>query len=234
MLYHRHSVAMLCGALVLCAGLTSNSVYANEANKSDFARFNVRPFFAFGLGLKDHTVGQAVNTTTNEVTSVKLSAGGGYGGGLGLRFGVTPKFAIDTVFGTQVTTESPEVSDASAEFDRQYLLVTALAQKPVRGNYRFYGGFGVGSYRGGKMDVSGFSDVEVDYEDALGYHVLIGWESIPVNRFYGGLAIKFYSVDYDAEKMMFAGIPVADISVDGKSISSLDGSGVDMSLYFAF
>ena len=231
------------GCCAFFAALAIFTVSSSSQANEGFDTFSISPYFAFGYGAERRIIGDTTNPANYETSTVKLSAGGGYGGGLALRLGIMDRLAIETVFGTQVTKEDPKVSGASGEFERDFGRLSLLTQFPVGFDSRVITGVGVGSYRGGALNVhhggalnvDGFVDIEADYQDALGQHLVIAWETEGRYFYSGGIKLTLYAVEYDADQIRYQGTVVNDIiGPEGKSLRQVDGSGADIAIYFSF
>ena len=83
------------------------------------------------------------------------------------------------------------------------------------------------------MNVTGFGDVDVEYQNSLGYHLRIGWEKKTGSKNSFAIELKASKATFTANSMKLNGSNVADITApDGTSLRELKGDGVGFRILF--
>jgi len=180
-----------------------------------------------GFGLDSVKVGQ-----TSKGDDVKISGGGGLGGGATLGYGLSKSFDIDATFGAQVSGLTPAVDNATGTFGRTFLLATLKYKIPVRENLQWKFGVGVGYYMGAKLDIDidqgilNGGHTVVDYKDTTGFHVTGELEIALQRNLVLAVGLKYYKVDYKADTATFNGIsqPVSS------EFKDFNGDGLDVTV----
>jgi hypothetical protein len=197
----------------------------NTANK---LRLQLEGYLGFGLD--SVKVGE-----TSKGDDVKISGGGGFGGGATLGYGLSRSFDIDATFGAQVSGLMPAVENATGTFGRTFLLATVKYKIPYRENLQWKFGVGVGYYMGGKLDididqgiVNGGHTI-VDYKNATGFHATGELEVALQRNLVLAMGLKYYHVPYTADKATFNGIsqPVSSLKSEFKDFN---GDGLDITI----
>ena len=197
----------------------------NTANK---LRLQLEGYLGFGLD--SVKVGE-----TSKGDDVKISAGGGFGGGATLGYGLSRSFDIDGTFGAQVSGLMPAVDNATGTFGRTFLLATVKYKIPIRENLQWKFGVGAGYYMGGKLDIdidqgilNGGHSV-VDYKNTTGFHATGELEIALQRNLLLAVGLKYYKVDYKAETATFNGIsvPVSSLTSEYRDFK---GDGVDITV----
>jgi hypothetical protein len=183
-----------------------------------------------GFGLDSTTVGK-----TSGGDDVKISGGGGFGGGATLGYGLSRSFDIDATIGAQVSTLTPAVDNATGTFGRTFLLATLKYKIPIRENLQWKFGVGAGYYMGGKMDIDidpgvlGAGHYIVDYQNATGIHATGELEVALQRNLMLAMGLKYYHVTYKADTATRNGVPWSAPS----EFQTLTGDGVDVTVGFA-
>lgn len=200
----------------------------NTANK---LRLQLEGYW--GVGLDSITVGK-----TSSGDDVKISAGGGFGGGATIGYGLSRRFDIDGTLGFQVSGLYPYVENADGYFGRTFLLATVKYKIPFRENLQWKFGVGAGYYMGGKLDIeidqgilSGGHRI-VEYKNTTGFHATGELEIALQRNLVLDVGLKYYSVNYKADTATFNGVsvPVSSLNSDYRD---LNGDGVDVTVGFA-
>jgi hypothetical protein len=183
-----------------------------------------------GVGLDSNKVG-----TTTGGEDVKISGGGGFGGGATLGYGLSRSVDIDGTLGFQVSGLYPAVENATGTFGRTFLLATVKYKIPLRENLQWKFGVGVGYYMGGKLDI----DIDqgilngghrvVDYKNTTGFHATGELDIALQRNLMLAVGLKYYKVDYKADTTTFNGIsqPVSSLPSEYRD---LKGDGVDITV----
>lgn len=226
-------------ALIAFSLVTVNTALAQtdeaEVSKQFTSLIEIRPYLLFGVGVSNLVVGEAKNQSTGEVKKVKLSPGGGLGYGSDIRINFNPDIALEFGAALHRASESPAVDDASAEFTYTRLKLGAVYKTILESQNQMYFGFGGLQHLSPKLKVSGFADANIEYEDANGFKVYIG-----LDLFVGKLPytlsgeIRYTSVQYTATTLKSNGKVVDDILASGKSLKTIDGSGIEMQVSIVF
>jgi hypothetical protein len=180
-----------------------------------------------GFGLDSIKVG-----VTSGGDDVKISGGGGFGGGATLGYGLSRSVDIDCTLGAQVSGLTPAVENATGTFSRTFLLATVKYKIPIRENLQWKFGVGAGYYMGGKLDIEvdppvpGAGHLIVDYQNATGIHATGELEVALQRNLMLAVGLKYYKVEYKADKATFDGAPVSVRS----DIRTLTGDGVDITV----
>ncbi|NTW65639.1 MAG: hypothetical protein HGB21_04890 [Nitrospirae bacterium] len=197
----------------------------NTANK---LRLQLEGFF--GYGFDSNKVG-----TTTEGNDVKISAGGGFGYGATIGYGLSRSVDIDGTLGFQVSGLYPYVKNADGYFARSLLLATVKYKIPFRENLQWKVGVGAGYYMGGKMDIEidpgvpGAGHYIYDYQNATGIHATGELEIALQRNLMLAVGLKYYMVEYKVEKATQNGVPVTVPS----EFRTLTGDGVDITVGIA-
>ena len=197
-------------------------------------RFSLGLSGFLGQGIDDIDVGKAENGKT-----ISISGGGGVGGALTLGFDFSSNTGIDVSIGMQHSVLSPKVSNMEGSFNRTFLLSTVKYKIPVHmfsHPSQVNIGCGIGYYIPGKLDIDGSKVTNggehdiVEYDSAIGMHIIGEYEVFFVEGWSFMVGIKYSAVKYDANSVKRDGdsYPVAAIT-NGK-VRELDGSGIDLIL----
>ena len=187
----------------------------------------------FGFGLDSNTVGK---TTNND--DVKISSGGGVGFGATIGYGLSKHVDIDGTLGVQASGLQPAVKNATGTFGRSFLLATMKYKVPIRENLQWKFGVGAGYYMGGELDIDiepgvpGAGHTIVDYKDAAGVHGTGELEIALQRNLVLTVGLKYYKVEYKADKATFNGasVPVSSLNNEYRDLT---GDGVDVTVGFA-
>ena len=194
----------------------------------------------YKLGLSLFAGGGTNNLDAGETTSgedITISAGGGVGLALTAGYGLSSKFDIDVSAGIQRSSLSKEVSNAEGSFDRALLLATLMYKIPRSDTHQAKIGIGIGRYSSGELDVDG-SDAPggthevIEYDDAIGYHIVGVYEAIFPSGWAGSLALKYYAVTYDAKSAKQNGTSYPPGMLIDK-VRELEGNGFDVIVSFS-
>lgn len=181
-----------------------------------------------GMGLDSTTVG--VNSYGDDV---KISAGGGFGYGATMGYGLSRSVDIDGTLGFQASGLYPYVKNADGYFARTFLLATVKYKVPFRENLQWKFGLGAGYYIGGKLDIEidpgvpGAGHRVVDYKNATGMHATGGLEIALQRNLMLDVGLKYYRVTYKADTATFNGASVPVSSLSGE-FREFTGDGVDV------
>jgi len=181
-----------------------------------------------GFGLDSITVGE-----TSNGDAVKISGGGGFGGGATLGYGLSRSFDIDATFGAQVSGLMPAVENATGTFGRTFLLATVKYKIPFRENLQWKFGVGAGYYMAGKLDINIDQGIlngghgVVDYKNATGFHATGELEIALQRNLVLAVGLKYYNVEYKADTATFNGISVPASSLSDE-YRNFNGDGVDI------
>jgi hypothetical protein len=183
-----------------------------------------------GFGLDSTKVG-----VTSGGDDVKISGGGGFGGGATLGYGLSRSIDIDATLGAQVSGLTPAVENATGTFGRTFLLATVKYKLPIRENLQWKFGVGAGYYMGGKLDIDidlgvlNGGHTVVDYKNATGFHATGELEVALQRNLVLAMGLKYYHVTYTADKASFNGIsqPVSSLKSEFKDFN---GDGVDITV----
>jgi len=195
----------------------------NTANK---LRLQLEGYLGFGLD--SNKVG-----VTSGGDDVKISGGGGFGGGATLGYGLSRSVDIDATLGAQVSGLTPAVNNATGTFGRTFLLATMKYKIPIRENLQWKFGVGAGYYMGGKLDIDIDQGVLngghtiVDYKNAAGFHATGELEIALQRNLVLAVGLKYYHVTYTADKVSFNGTSRAVSSLSSE-FRDLKGDGVDV------
>ena len=195
-------------------------------------KFHLEPAVFLGFGTTSVELGKTAAGET-----VKISGGGGAGLGMTIGYGLSRSFDLEATVGHQVSRIIPEsVTNASANFDRTFYLVTLKYRIPVQDRFYVKLGAGAGYYQPGKLDINttqipgGSSDV-VHYDDATGFHATAEWEIFFQPNFSLTVGGKYYHVIYKETGGTRNGVP--GYFNDG-NVKNFGGSGFDFSFAAAF
>ena len=181
-----------------------------------------------GFGMDSIKVGE-----TSNGEDVKISSGGGFGGGATLGYGLSRSFDIDATVGAQFSGLMPAVENATGTFGRTFLLATVKYKIPFRENLQWKFGVGVGYYMGGKLDI----DIDqgilngghrvVNYKNTTGFHATGELDIALQRNLMLVVGLKYYKVEYKAETATFnsASVPVSALNSDYRELT---GDGVDV------
>jgi hypothetical protein len=183
-----------------------------------------------GFGLDSTKVG-----VTSGGDDVKISGGGGFGGGATLGYGLSRSIDIDATLGAQVSGLMPAVNNATGTFGRTFLLATMKYKIPIRENLQWKFGVGAGYYMGGKLDIDidqgvlNGGHIVVDYKNATGLHATGELEVALQRNLVLAMGLKYYHVTYTADKASFNGIsqPASSLKSEFKDFN---GDGVDITV----
>jgi hypothetical protein len=199
-------------------------------NTSNKLRLQLEGYLGFGLD--SIKVGE-----TSGGEDVKISGGGGFGGGATLGYGLSRSVDIDGTLGFQVSGLLPAVENARGTFSRSFLLATVKYKIPFRENLQWKLGAGVGYYMGGELDIDidqgilNGGHTVVDYKNATGFHATGELEIALQRNLVLAVGLKYYKVDYKAETATFNGISVPVSSLTDE-YRNFNGDGVDVTVGF--
>ena len=209
--------------------------WAGGGNGSGAGQWGVEPQLLIGMGLKNHEVG-----VTTDGESIKISAGGGLGGGISLGYGLTDSVDVEVLWGYQRSTLSPDVSNASGSFERYLTLATLKYKIPLvkrEGAWLdFKIGGGIGQYPSGKFKTDfgsvGAGRTEVRYKAGQGFHLTADFERY-LKRCALSAGVRYSVVSYKAKTAEFNGAvqPVSSLNAE---FEKFKGDGVDFVLAFKF
>jgi len=197
----------------------------NTANK---LRLQLEGYLGFGMDSSKVGV-------TNKGDDVKISGGGGFGGGATLGYGLSRSFDIDCTLGVQVSGLQPAVDNADGSFTRSFLLATAKYKIPIRDNLQWKFGLGAGYYMGGKLDIDidpgipGAGHSIVDYKNTVGVHATGELDIALRGNLMLAVGLKYYMVTYKADKATLNGVslPVSSLKDEYRDFN---GDGVDITV----
>ncbi len=218
-------------AVFLVLGISAQA-RAQMQGADTAGRFRLEPALAFGFGLSSVDLG-----TTTDGQSIEISGGGGLGVSLTAGYGLSRSFDLDVGLGYQKSELTPyNVENASASFDRTFLLFTLKYKVPVQDRYQFKFGAGAGYYYPGELDINttglfGGSHDVVQYDDAVGYHATAEWEIFFTRDLSLVVGGKYYYVTYREVSGTMNGVP--GFFTDGR-VRDLGGSGFDFTASLAF
>lgn len=179
----------------------------------------------FGGGFDSVHVGD-----TLDGDKITLSGGGGFALTLGFGYGLSSDLDLDFDLGGQISTITPEVSNADGSFSRSFLLATIRKKFPTSDSGQFKAGIGIGIYSNGELDLDwtgpGGNHEIVKYDDALGLHLTGEFErfiGLHTSVYIGG---KLYFVNYKAASYTIDGSSTALDNLKG-NVKDLNGSGLD-------
>jgi hypothetical protein len=164
-------------------------------------------FFRAGYGVGFDSVHVGDTTAGEDVT---LSGGGGPGLVLGIGYGLSGDFDLDLDFGGQVSTLTPQVSNADGSLSRSFLLVTIRKKFPTSKTGQFKAGIGAGIYSKGELDfdwtgAQGNHEI-VKYNDAFGIHFTGEFEQFITANTSFSIGGKVYLVNYKANSYTIDGL----------------------------
>jgi hypothetical protein len=198
-------------------------------------RFRAGVDVVLGVGSETEEVG----TTYYYNNKVKLSAGGGFGLGFTLGFGVLPAIDIEGSFISQVSTLDPDVDDAEGNFSRVISTWTALYKIPISSKGQIKIGGGVGYYMNPELEIDadyGINEfgrartIKVKYKDAVGTHQVIEYEHFTSKDSAFSIGLKTYQVEYELKSMDLNGLYfVADPNAE---LPKQNGNGTDLMFRF--
>ncbi|RLA09084.1 MAG: hypothetical protein DRQ51_00425 [Gammaproteobacteria bacterium] len=217
----------------------------NESKKTNTTntarRFSAGVIIAAGSGLKTHKV-----ETRGSHADYQISAGGGLGFGIRGSYGLSKMIDLDTSFVSQESKmehyggTSLYASTGSGSFKRQVFLFTGKYKMPLSYNKVMKFGGGLGMYMNGKLSMSesstnfkkgdlAYNKLDVEYKDAIGYHLTGEYEHIFKPNLSWIVGAKLYFVDYEPDNIK---VEKVDYVVD--DTKTFDGSGFDIIAGFNF
>lgn len=215
--------------------LVSAMLLSGLAQTVQAEAYDLRPYIGLSFG-NQFKIGEAQNSNTGEIKDVTLGPNSGVALGGVIRNHIDQTFATDMGVSYHMANEEPTVEDANGEITRMQFSASAIGKFIKGESSTFYAGLGLDYHMGPSMSVSGFADVEVEYEDALGYHAMIGMDWVPPhNRFSIAFELRFNTVTYTAKSMKLNGSYYSNITApDGTALDELNGDGVDLRVGFVF
>ncbi len=204
---------------------------------STIGHISILPYVAYSTGNQEYKIGEATSTASGTSTEVTLQPGDGMQYGLGIRYGFSKRWDIMFEGGPINSIETPEVNNADARFHATQFSAHGIAKFQLDRTSHLFLATGLEYHYKPQIKSSGFDleSIQLDYQNALGWRLGLGWEKINWKNISWGIIGSYRQVNYQ----------LADFFVDGNQEKlsssnpyySLKGTGAtnyEVRLFFAF
>jgi hypothetical protein len=206
-----------------------------DATKGEF-RFE--PSFYYGFGLRHNYIGTIplydVQGHLVETRDVNINPGSGFGGTLGIAYGLSRRLESDLTLGYQWTTVNSDLGAISGNFPKTFSLVTLKYKIPTGPKQIVKIGAGGGIYYPQTMELRVFDDsVNLEYKQATGYHISVDMENHFGKSYTMLVGLRYTAVSFQLDKYEYNGQAYPKESVPD-CYRPVDASSIDLILTLRF